>query len=148
MKRRECIALAGLMTTGAGCTGVLQQESCSTDGKEFGFISHGFESISWVNGNLLQISFAEDHDMDMFGIRHEHLDDVDDTLIYQAAPKFGGDKIVRFISEIQNAGSQYPTQKFTLTAYKGNNMIVEETLGSVTFCIPKQIAPSANFKDV
>ena len=124
-------------------------DSASTDGKSFGPLSPGFESIEWINLNVLRVNFNEDHQMDFFTINHEYRGEYDDAIYVEEAPDFGGQVDYPLIDEIQNSETVYPTRTFTLHAYQGESGFItsiEEDLGSVSFTVPETIAPSESFE--
>jgi hypothetical protein len=160
MKRRTFLTGlaggAGAAST-AGCLAKIQSAtvgspSCSMDGKEFSFGSAGFKSVTWVNLNDLQVAFKEDHNLDGFGIGHEYDDKSKELLFVKPAPKYGGSMTFPLIDKIGRGSTVYPSRTFKLVGYKGqflsNVWRVKEKVGSVTFCIPKEIAPSSKFKDL
>lgn len=121
----------------------------STDGKSFGPLGPGFDSIEWINLNVLRVNFNEDHQMDFFTINHEFREEYDDALYVEQAPDFGGEVDYPLIDEIQNSETVYPSRTFTLHGYQGQAgfiSTIEEELGSVSFTIPESIAPPESFE--
>lgn len=169
MNRRgflTAISIAGL----AGCSSVQDSiksiqvpdgggDAGSLSGKQFGFGSPGFDRIEWINLNQLRIYFKEDHSMDGFGIKHayDETDDLDNFLILCEAPRFEGPVDYPLIDEIKSSDVTYPTREFDLVAQDGQFSncgdqfqfnVVEDTLGTASFTIPKSISPRPNFKDL
>lgn len=100
---------------------------------EFGSLSPGFERAEWIDG-ILEITFSDDHDMDLYGIRYVSKSDPKDDLVLEEAPEYGGVAEVDLLSAMSK--SQPPTGTYHIYAYRANvGIIVDitEVIGNVSF---------------
>lgn len=154
LRRRRVLGFGvAALSAFSGCSGTSGSGGGDKSGKEFGIMSPGFKSIQWVNLDVLQITFSEDHSIDYFTVNHEHQPDYEDAIHDAAAPDFSGPVKYQMIEDISNSDVVYPSRTFKLHAYAGDYNggtipVIDEKMGSVSFTVPEQIAPPEKFEDL
>lgn len=147
-RRRFLAGTTGALALTAGC--IDQAQSLVTGGYS------GFETLDWVNLDVLEVTFSEDHTMDGFGIGHQHTDDPEDLLSVCQAPEFSGPIRLPVIDMIRREDTVYPSRNFKAVAYTGTFAqcgyryganLITETLGSQGFEIPASIMPSSHLAE-
>ena len=141
MNRREYLAVAASAGTAAfsGCTTISNFLNSS-----------GVERVEWVNLDILEIHFAQDHEMDGFVVMHELDDDpTRDAIVTKKAPPYSGPEHVRLIRRIRRGDRVYPNRSFKIAGYTGSfgfiNLFREKT-GEFGFTIPASIMPRAKWR--
>ncbi len=113
------------------------------------FSGANFDKITFVNqGSGLEVTLTEDHRLDAFGLAHESQPDSESWIANWSAPKFSGPKTVPFFEVLRSEGVEYPTRTFLLIGFKGFSgsvFHVEQRVGTVSFTVPKSIAPPELF---
>lgn len=111
-----------------------------------------FDSVEWINlGNILEVTFEEDHGMDAFALAHSYRTDEGQWMGAWEAPEFSGPVDINFKEELSRYADSYPTRNFTLIGYNGSGSMViyvTERLSSVEFTMPKSVAPPEYFEDI
>lgn len=148
MNRRTALQVVSTGAVGllGGCAGRLSETISGGEpepSKEFGFGSNGFKRVEWTADNNLAVTVSEDHNMDGLGVRYHAKDSIEDDIVVQEAPDYGGTAELNFFGSLADGDNYPPAGKYNLVAYKGefNGImnLAEETIGSVNFQIQPEV---------